>query len=158
MGVVGYTTGEVNFAGGDRPRRIPSVYVDARLLDALGVQPAQGRFFSREETGHWTGTLAPPIAILSHERWQSVFGGQPVGERTVAIDGRPHEILGIMPPGTDLMDNRTGIWLPLWVHPIVARQRASHVLHLIGRLKDGVTPQAAEEELSAFLANWMIWR
>ena len=61
-----YTTGEVNLAAGDRPLRARSISVDAHLLKALSIQPEQGRFFSDEETARWTGTLPPPIAILSH--------------------------------------------------------------------------------------------
>ena len=117
-----YTTGEVNLTAGDRPLRVRSISVDAHLLKALGVQPAQGRFFSDEETARWTGTLPPPIAILSHELWQTAFGGQPLVGQTVEVEGRPHEILGIMPPGADVMDNHTQIWLPLWLHPNTARQ------------------------------------
>ena len=58
------------------------------------------------------------------------------------------------PPGFDLMDNRTEIWLPIGVHPVIRRLRENHVLQVIGRLKDGVTPQAAETELATFLDNW----
>ena len=150
----GYTTGEVNLTAGDRPLRVRSVSVDAHLLKTLGVQPALGRFFSEQETARWSGTLAPPIAILSHELWQTAFGGQPVVGKTVEVEGRAHEILGIMPPGADVMDNRTQIWLPLWVHPNAARQRGSHVLYVIARLKDGVTAEAAQTELNSLLNNW----
>ena len=150
----GYTTGEVNLTAGDRPLRVRSVSVDAHLLNTLGVQPARGRFFSEQETARWSGTLAPPIAILSHELWQTAFGGQPVVGKSVEVEGRAHEILGIMPPGADVMDNRTQIWLPLWVHPNAARQRGSHVLYVIARLKDGVTAEAAQTELNSLLNNW----
>ena len=150
----GYTTAEVNLTAGDRPLRVRSVSVDAHLLNTLGVQPALGRFFSEQETARWSGTLAPPIAILSHELWQTAFGGQPVVGKTVEVEGRAHEILGIMPPGADVMDNRTQIWLPLWVHPNAARQRGSHVLYVIARLKDGVTAEAAQTELNSLLNNW----
>ena len=153
-GGAGYTIGEVNLTAGDRPRRVRSVAVDAYLLNTLGVHPAQGRFFSVEETAHWTGSLPPPIAILSHELWQTAFGGQPLVGQMVEVEGRPHEILGIMPPGADVMDNRTEIWLPLWLHPNTAGHRGSHVLHVIARLKDGVTAEAAQTELNALLENW----
>jgi hypothetical protein len=43
-----YTTGEVNLTTGNRPLRVRSISVDAHLLKTLGVQPAQGRFFSEE--------------------------------------------------------------------------------------------------------------
>jgi predicted permease len=100
------------------------------------------------------GLGGPPVAILSHELWQSAFGGRSIVGQSVYVDGRPHDIIGIMPPGFDVMDNRTEIWLPIGVHPAIRRIRENHVLQVIGRLKDGVTPRAAEAELSAFLENW----
>ena len=106
-GGAAYTTGEVNLTAGDRPLRVRSISVDAHLLKALGIQPEQGRFFSEEETARWTGTLPPPIAILSHELWRTAFGGRPLVGQKVEIEGRPHEIVGIMPPGADVMDNHT---------------------------------------------------
>jgi putative ABC transport system permease protein len=153
-GGAAYTTGEVNLTAGDRPLRVRSISVDAHLLRALSIQPEQGRFFSDEETARWTGTLPPPIAILSHELWRTAFGGRPLAGQKVEIEGRPHEIVGIMPPGADVMDNHTQVWLPLWLHPSTARHRAGHVLYVIGRLKDGVTFEAAQTELHAFVEDW----
>ena len=153
-GGAAYTTGEVNLTAGDRPLRVRSISVDAHLLEALKIQPEQGRLFSEEETAHWTGTLPPPIAILSHELWRTAFGGRPLIGQKVDIEGRPHEIVGIMPPGADVMDSHTRVWLPLWLPPNMAPQREAHVLYVIARLKDGVTAKAAQSELSAFLENW----
>jgi hypothetical protein len=59
-----------------------------------------------------------------------------------------------MPPGFDVMDNRTEIWLPIGVHPVIRRICENHVLQVIGRLRDGVAPEAAESELSTLLENW----
>ena len=70
------------------------------------------------------------------------------------VEGRPHEILGIMPSGIDVMDNHTAIWLPLGLPAAIRQNRGFHILHVIGRLKDGVTAQAAQTELNAFLENW----
>ncbi len=148
-----YTTGEVNLMAGDRPLRVRSMSVDAHLLNTLGVQPAQGRFFNQEENDR-TGGLAPPLVILSSQLWQTAFGGQPLIGRTLNIDGRPHEVLGIMPSGIDVMDNRTAIWLPLGLPAAIRQDRSFHILHVIGRLKDRVTAQAAQTELNAFLENW----
>src|SRR5215470_4883955 len=153
-GGAAYTTGEVNVTAGDRPLRARSISVDAHLLKALRIPPEQGRFFSDEETARWTGTLPPPSAILSHELWRTAFGGRPLVGQKVQIEGRSHEIVGIMPPGADVMDNHTQVWLPLWLHPSMARQRGAHVLYVIARLKDGVTAKMAQTELSAFLENW----
>jgi predicted permease len=149
--------GAVNLTAGDRPVRARSALVDDHLLATLGVQPAQGRLFARGETDASSsspGLGGPPVAILSHELWQSAFGGQPIVGQTMQADGRLHDIIGIMPPGFDVMDNRTEIWLPIGVHPAIRRLRENHVLQVIGRLRDGVTPQAAEAELATFLDNW----
>jgi len=148
-----YTTGEVNLTAGGRALRVRSISVDADLLNTLGVQPAQGRIFSEEETNR-AGGLAPPLAILSYELWHTAFGGQPVLGQAVNVDGRPHEILGIMPSGIDVMDNHTAIWLPLGLPAAIRQNRGFHILHVVGRLKDGVTRQAAQTELNALLEHW----
>jgi predicted permease len=156
-GGAGSWSGEVNLTAGDRPLRVRSAAVDHHLLGTLGVHPAHGRFFAPGETDAMAarpGLGGPPLAILSHELWQSAFGGQPLVGRTVDVDGRAHEVIGIMPPGVDLMDSRPQVWLPLGVHPVTRRVRNSHVLQVIGRLKSGVTTQAAQAELNAFLENW----
>ena len=157
-----YTTGEVNLTAGDRPLRVRSASVDEHLLTALGVSPAQGRTFARGEpdvSGPPTAPgqpppLPPPIAILSHELWRTAFGGRPIVGQTVDVNGRRHEVLGIMPPGADVMDNRTEIWLPLGLNPANRQNRGSHFLYLIGRLKDEVSPEAAQMELRALMQTW----
>ena len=150
-------SGAVNVTAGDRPVRARAALVDTQLFATLGVQPAQGRVFAAGETDAMSsspGLGGPPVAILSHELWQSAFGGQPIVGLAVQVDGRPHDIIGIMPPGFDVMDNHTQIWLPIGIHPVVRRLRENHILYVMGRLKEGVTPQAAEGELARFLDNW----
>ena len=156
-----YSTGEVNLTAGDRPLRVRSANVDEHLLTALGVQPLAGRFFSKGETDvvpppNPTGPVPlPPICILSYELWQSAFGGRSdVIGQMVEINGARREVIGIMPPGTDVMDNRTEIWMPIGLNPANRQNRGSHFLYLVGRLKDGVTPEAANAELSQLIATW----
>ncbi len=157
-----YTTGESNLTTGDRPLRVRSAFVDDHLLNALGVQAAQGRLFAPRETevsgpppGPGQPAIpAPPVAILSYELWQSAFGGQPIVGRTIDIDDRENEVVGIMAPGADVMDNRTEIWLPLGLNPANTQARGSHYLFLIGRLKGGVTAGAAQQELNTLINTW----
>jgi putative ABC transport system permease protein len=153
----GAWAGAVNLMAGDRPVRARSALVDEHLLATLDVQPAFGRLFAPGETEAMSsrpGLGGPPVAILSYELWQSAYGGRPVLGHSVQVDGRPHDIIGIMPQGFDVMDNRTEIWLPIGVHPEIRRLRGSHVLQVIGRLKEGVTLRDADAELTAFLENW----
>jgi putative ABC transport system permease protein len=140
---------------------VRAVSVDEHLLKALGVRAAHGRVFAAGETDRvgipapgQPAPLLPPVVILSHELWQSAFGGQPIIGKTVEVMGRPREVIGIMPPGTDLMDQRTEIWGPLGLNPADPGDRLSHSLQLIGRLKEGVTVGAAQAELDALNQNW----
>ena len=156
-----YTTGEANLTAGDRPLRVRSASVDEHLLNALGIQPFAGRFFAKGETDvvpppNPTGPVPPPpICILSYELWQSAFGGQAgiIGQM-VEVNGLRREVLGIMPPGADVMDNRTEIWMPIALNPANRQQRGSHFLYLVGRLKDEVTPDAARAELTQLIQTW----
>ncbi|MEY4094660.1 MAG: hypothetical protein RLZZ53_1859 [Acidobacteriota bacterium] len=156
-----YTTGEVNLTAGDRPLRIRSASVDDSLLAALAIEPLYGRTFATGETDlvpppNATGPVpAPPICILSYELWQTAFGGRNnvIGEM-VEINGLRREVIGIMPAGADVMDNRTEIWMPIALNPNNRQNRGSHFLYLVGRLKDGVTPEAANSELTSLIANW----
>jgi putative ABC transport system permease protein len=157
-----FTTGEVNLTAGDRPLRVRSASVNDDLLRALAVPPAAGRLFGKGETdvsgpppAPGQPPLIPPqIAILSHDLWQSAFGGQPMVGELVEVNGRRLEVIGVMPAGMDVMDNRTEIWLPLGLNPANRQNRGNHFLYLIGRLKDGVTAQQADTELTALMQNW----
>jgi predicted permease len=156
-----YTTGEVNLTAGDRPLRVRSASVDDRLLTALGLHPLAGRLFSPGETDlvpppNPTGPVPlPAICILSYELWQTAFGGRQnvVGE-LVEINGLRREVIGIMPPGADVMDNRTEIWMPIGLNPANRVNRGGHFLYLVGRLKDGVTETQAKSELTDLIRTW----
>jgi predicted permease len=152
-GIGAFTLSEANLAAVDRPRRVRTAQVDDHLLAVLGLRVAQGRVFTASEINS-TGPQPPTIAILSHELWQSAFGARTIVGQTVNIDGRPHEIIGVMPPGADIMDSRTELWLPLFIDAGRRSNRESHFLSLVGRLKDGVPLQAAQAELRSLLDNW----
>jgi putative ABC transport system permease protein len=157
-----YTTGEVNLTAGDRPLRVRSASVDDALLQALGIQPIYGRLFAKGETdvvpppNPTAPVPTPPICILSYELWQTAFGGQSniIGQM-VEINGLRREVIGVMPRGADVMDNRTEIWMPIGLNPNNrAQQRGSHFLYLVGRLKDNVTPEMAKSELTSLIETW----
>ena len=147
--------GEVNLTAPDGARRVRSVNVDEHLLQALGLQPAQGRFFAPGETDRSDPAAPlPPLAILSHELWQGAFGGQPIVGTMVEVNNLRREVIGIMPPGADVMDMRPEIWLPLGLSPRNPGDRRAHRLYVIGRLKDYVTAEAAETELRVLNEQW----
>jgi predicted permease len=146
-----FVTGEANLSAGDRPRRATRASVNAELLEALAVPAERGRWFRREETR----AGGPALVILSHELWRSAFGAQEdIVGRSIGIDGVRHEVIGIMPAGFDLMDKRVELCMPLQLAPALRQFRASHFLSVLGRLKNGVTPEQAEAELTSLIASW----
>ena len=150
--VVGaFVIGEVNLSASDRPRRVTGATANADLLEALAVPPERGRWFRREETS----AGGPAVVLLSHEIWQSAFGSRDdlLGQ-SIELEGVRREVIGIMPPGFDLMDNRVELWLPLQLAPSIRQFRASHFLSVVGRLKNGVTLGQAQAELASLMATW----
>jgi putative ABC transport system permease protein len=157
---------ESNLTAGDRPLRVRTALVDEHLFAALGVPAAQGRLFAKGEAevsgpppapgqpAPQPGPQTQPVVVLSHELWQSAFGGRSMIGETIDVNGRRREVIGILPPGTDLMDARTEIWLPLGLNPANRQNRGSHNLYLVGRLKNGVTQESAQTELNTLIANW----
>ncbi|MGQ0733860.1 MAG: ABC transporter permease [Acidobacteriota bacterium] len=150
--VVGaFTTSEVNLAALDRPRRVRSGAVNGELLETLAVPAARGRWFTRAETR----ANGPRLAILSHEIWQSAFAGrEDIVGQMVDVDGVRREVVGVMPAGFDVMDNRVEVWLPLQLDPTNRRNRGSHYLYLIGRLKDDRSEERAQAELATLVKTW----
>ncbi|MFL5250674.1 MAG: ABC transporter permease, partial [Myxococcales bacterium] len=150
--VGGYSAGSVNLGTPERPRRVNSAIVTPELLTVLGVPPLRGRLF--DEADARPG--AEDVGVISAATWQSDFGrDESVIKRVVPIDGVPTRIVGIMPPGFDIHDERVEVVLPLTIDPkTFGNQRGSHFLYLIGRLKDGVTPGQAQADLDAMIAQW----
>jgi predicted permease len=147
--VGGYRAGAVNL-GIERPVRSVSAVVTEDLFPTLGVSPLRGRGFTRADT--LPG--AEDVAVLSYELWQSAFGGNEATLGSVVpIDGTRSRIVGIMPPGFDVHDEKIQIWLPLTL-PDRPTNRGNHFLYLVGRLKDDVTLERARTDLERLLVNW----
>ena len=147
-----YREGSVNLGSPERPRRVNSVIVTPELLDVLGVPPLRGRLFTQADAP----VGAEDVGIISYATWQSDFGGdEGVLGRVIPIDSTPTRIVGIMPPGFDIHDERVEVFLPLTIDPTTfPNRRGSHFLYLVGRLKDGVTPQQAAADLDRMIEQW----
>ena len=150
--VGGYSAGSVNLGTPERPRRVNSALVTPELLTVLGVPPLRGRLFDEGDARPG----AEDVGVISATTWQSDFGrDESVINRVVSIDGAPTRIVGIMPPGFDIHDERVEVVLPLTIDPkTFPNQRGSHFLYLVGRLKDGVTPGQAQADLDSMIAQW----
>ena len=148
--VGGYRVRAANL-GVERPVRPPTALVTDGLLGTLGVRPLRGRDFTAEDVRPG----AEDVAILSHALWQSSFGGaEDVVGRVVDIDAVKTRIVGVMPEGFDLHDERVELYLPLTIDPANPGSRGGHFLYLIGRLTDGVTLEQARTDLERLLTAW----
>jgi predicted permease len=125
--------------------------ITSELMPVLGVAPLRGRQFTRADT--LPG--AEDVGALSSELWRSAFGGdESVLGRVIPIDGNPTRIVGIMPPGYDIHDQKVQVWLPLTLDPAKPGNRGGHFLYLVGRLKQGVTLAQAKADLQTMLQKW----
>ena len=131
-----------NFSGEGEAERVPGVRVSASTFTMLGVRPALGRTFTPEEDapGH-------DVAIISESLWRRRFGGRAdIVGHTARINGRPFEIVGVMPASFRFPSSRNGVWMPI-AFSRNDESRGSHSFQAAARLRPGVTLAAAKAEL-----------
>lgn len=111
------------------------------IFSLLGVAPALGRTIADGEED---------AIVLSNGLWRRRYGADPgVLGRTLQVNGDPHTIVGVMPPGFDFPSARTEFWLATALGPEYREQRQSHVLRVLGRLAPGETVESADAAMDA---------
>ncbi|MCP3137914.1 ABC transporter permease [Pyxidicoccus xibeiensis] len=136
----------VDLSGLGDPEELSATYVTDGFFSTLGMAPQLGRAMLSEE--HQAGHDA--VVVVSHEAWTRRFGADPslVG-RTLTLDGEPHTVVGVMPPSFTFPSEKMDVWLPLSRinERSIPRTRFNRFLNAVGRLKPGVTVEAARLEL-----------
>ena len=124
------------------PEIVPNQTVTAHFFDVLGVRPLLGRTFVEPDE-----TAGTPVVVISETLWRSRFGADPsVVGRRVEFDGEPREVVGIVPASFQHV-RAAGLWT-LYPRPAEDRGRRLFAgLRVIGRLKPGVTPDAAAADI-----------
>jgi predicted permease len=88
------------------------------------------------------------VIVLSHGAWQTYFGADPgILERRPMLDGEPHQVIGVLPPGAFDRD-QAELWKPLLFAPD-QQERGFHWLTVYGRLRTGFTLAQAREQMTA---------
>ena len=135
------------------PRPLSAEQVSPELFEILGVVPAIGRAFRPEEAT--PGRDA--VVILGHAFWLREFGGdREVIGRSLSLNDRSFEIVGIMPPGFGFPIPTTEIYLPYPTAPPADLQPGQvrlELVQVVGRLRDGVSIEQAEQEAAALIAR-----
>jgi predicted permease len=169
-GLVGHSLMVASFNQKGRSELIIGEIVTGNYFDVLGVDTLLGRDFSPEEN------RAPgenPVALISHGFWQRHFGGDPnvLGE-SIQLDGLRYTVIGVVPPSfTGMMPGFTlEVWVPVMmadeVQPMGMQdtdgnpatdlrilERGRRWMFLTGRLKDGVTLEQAQSQISTLAAG-----
>ena len=134
---------DANLLERNDPERVQGFRVSADFFDALGVRPALGRGFVRDEETFGRHH----VVVLGNELWKRRFDGDPsIVGRAITLDGVPYQVIGVAPPRFAFPEG-AALWAPLAFDTATAPRRDSHYLTVIGRLAPGHTFDEAANEL-----------
>ena len=136
-------------------RSTPAYGVTGDYFDVLGVRMAHGRGFLASEDRRESPAR---VAVLSHQLWQTRFGGKTIVGDQVRIDNLPHTVVGITPPEfTGPEGNVNRVWLPLSSIPTLRVNDTfmgslldrwqDCCVEVTGRLAEGTSRREAQTEL-----------
>lgn len=142
-----FESGPFVLAGNGDPERVSGASVSAPLFDVLGVKAALGRTFRVGEDS----LSAPDVVVLSDGLWRRRFGADPgIIGRSVTMDGRPVQVIGVMPrdfsfPLPGLGGGVAELFAPFKITADADRLRGqSYEASLLARLAPGVTQSQAQ--------------
>ncbi len=134
--------------GLDRPEVVRVRQVLGDFFEVLGVDAAIGRTIISDESEPG----GPAIATLSHGFWENRLGGDPgVLGRTLTLNDRPYEIIGVMPRGFEFPSPTDDVYLPMGYFSETLAwniRGSSSGTRAIGRLLPDVSIEQAQTDLS----------
>jgi predicted permease len=145
-----YSSGNMELTGTGEPERLTSVPVTENFFTLLGVEPAIGRSFTREECqGKYS---APPAMLLSYSFWRRRFASDPnvVGQK-LTLNNQPVMVVGVLPASFDFASvfapgTPIDMFIP-W--PLTDHTKpAGNTMAVVGKLKPGATIDGAQAEFS----------
>jgi len=143
-----YDNDSLNVTGAGQPEHVRGLDVTDGTLPILGVVPALGRSFTRKDDSPGS----PQTVLLSYGYWQKKFGGdRSVIGRSITVDGKPREIIGVLPKGFHFLDQQdAALILPFqWDRSKVKLGNFSQ--RSLARLKRGVTMAQASADMARLL-------
>ena len=136
----------MDFTGNGEPVRIHAAYVDAGLLQTLGVQPMLGRWISDDEDVKG----GPGNVVVSYPFWRDFLGSDVhILGKGIRLSGNSYTVIGVMPSDFHLPKEPADVFVSLWVaYPEAAPFRGVHFMHTYWRLKPGVTLAQAQGDIA----------
>jgi predicted permease len=135
--------------GDDSPRVLKVAWAQPGLFETLGVPVALGRTLREEDAASDTAFNV----VVTHAAWQRMFGGAArAAGRTVRINGVTRTIVGVLPARFVGPVSDVDVYMPINLRaflasPVDARRRQNY--GMVGRLKPGVTADAADRDVAA---------
>ena len=138
--------GDAALSGAGEPEELAARKVSGNFWSVLGTQPLLGRAFTEEEDAR-----GDRVVVISHGLWQRRFGASPdVIGQTITLNDKPFKVVGVMPREFYFMPARDiDVWMPTSFTPQMLRHWGWHDLHIVARLKPGVTVDQARQEMAA---------
>ena len=136
----------MDYTGGTEPVQILAAYVDAGLLETLGVPPMLGRIIAPDEDVRG----GPRNIVVSYHFWQDFLSSDPQAlGKTIPLSGNNYAVIGVMPAGFALPREHADVFVSLWVaYPEAAPYRGVHFMRTYWRLKPGMALSQAQAEMS----------
>ena len=137
--------------GVDEPEQIRGAQVSEQFFQVMGVEPQLGSVFSAEQNRE-------PYVVLGDALWRRRFRADPgIVGKAITLNGTNFTVTGVMPPGFDFPGMEAVMWTTL-THalsstPEQATSRGANQLRVVGRLKQGVTPERAQAEMSVIASR-----
>jgi predicted permease len=142
-----------DMTGRGAPRRLSAVTVSPGFFTALGVQPLQGRLPREDELVRGGQDT---FALLTHGFWIREFAGATdVVGSTITLGGRPHVVIGVLPPTLRFPTGDADVFLSHSAIPDTAipRIRPVRVLSVVARARPGATEEQVRAEMMAITAR-----
>jgi predicted permease len=129
------------------PEQVVGMDVTDGLLPLLGAQPALGRLFTRRDDS----PEGEATVILMAPYWHARFGSDPsVIGRRLMLDGKAHEIIGVLPDSFTFLDEKPSVIIPLAIDRAKVRL-GQFSYQAVARLKDGATIAQASSEVGRLI-------
>jgi putative ABC transport system permease protein len=140
---------DANLTGDGLAERAEGYQVTPEFFSVLGVATQMGRPIGPVDFREG----AAPVVVVGHGFWQRHLGSDPkIVGRDLLLSGRRATVIGV--GGNDL-DFPAGaeIWTPLDLSSADIMDRGDHDLHVVGRLKKGVSVASAQADLQSIASR-----
>jgi predicted permease len=139
-----YSAFVVSVSGASQPSRTMVAYVSPDFLKVFRIQPIIGRDFSVSDAKKGAG----PTVLVSYDYWAQNLGSpRDLSQSHLKIDGAVYSVIGVLPAGFRFPAD-VELWLPSDLEGENA-SRTSHNYYAVGRLRDTVTVDLANQDISA---------